>query len=255
MCASFFWELCKRASAEILSAKGTTLLGGVVLPAIGILLQFVIKVSRQGTKAFNKEEAIPGAIAVAVIWTLLFFLYLLWIVPKEIRGEALGHIPAINIPELPVSKLWDEDYKLRQRLRQEHDKEEALAASKGWITQDRQRHIVQTLSAYAKNSFAIPYIMIGNINEKRELLPIMEAVRSAGWPEMGKLFQSGGMVTMGGPPQITDRIYVIAEPEEPAGKILCKALAVPRYSPKDDPLVIGSHNLPRVVLVIKQPLL
>lgn len=154
-----FWvELLRRAGAEMLSAKGTTWLGGVVVPIAFFVLQFLIKLTRARKLEFNTDDLIADGVAAGVIWILLFSWFLFVAVPREIRQEANRNIARITVPDLPVHKGWRISYDLRKQ----HEKIEADALTKGIITPEREQRIHDGLASSGM-SCTVNFYLLGGL--------------------------------------------------------------------------------------------
>lgn len=219
----FIRYLLGRAGAEILAAKGTTMLGGVLLPLAFGFIRFVTKSVRAGKLSFNKEDAIADGVATVLIWILLCSTYLFWIVPGEIRDEASRQNLVIRIPTILPPEMWDEAYLARKN----HMRQETISDSNGWITEDHETRIKETLLSRSASKCQVDSAVEGDI-DPRQLEPIKRAFVHAGWPPVLTKVQLPlpRVAIVGAIYNHFDRLSVLYVGSEKCAKTVCDALSV-----------------------------
>jgi len=191
-----------------------------------------------------------GALITVFLWSSLFLMHLIYTVPKQIRNEARRVQPPAPKAPPGLSPFWRKEYDMHKQ----RQKEEADAAAKGWITEDRQKRIEAVLYTYRDKRFVVGCLLIGNIDPQKEVEPIVSAMKAAKWPDV-QIIATIGSIGIAGQHQFTERLYVLAnDPKDENAKILGKAFSVPIHSAKDDPLSLsflrGSQT---PIIVIRQP--
>lgn len=228
---NFLWEICKRAWSEWFSSMGTTALAvffgfGQPLWKLGSE-SFHGKTLREGLSAMTGgfvKALRNGAAITLLLWFSLFLMHMIFTVPKHIRSDADNLRAYVRIPSLPVPSEWKEEYERRK----EHQRQEAIAATQGFITFDREQQIEEVLSKSSKKC-QITYASVANIDPKK-IEPIKRAAENAGWHTGGD-FNLGVIINYVSPFQ--DRLYVsVPAGMTDCGSVLCQALSVPCHPPQ-----------------------
>jgi hypothetical protein len=233
----FVSEMLHRTLAAILAAKGTTMLGGIIVPAAFFILQWLIKRVRRKRAAVDREDIIAGLSATVIIWIALFGFFALWVVPQQIRVEAAPNVPRFDDVHLLVPKGWDNDYFRRKQHRQQED----FARSKGWITKERQEQITAKLRANVSSACLLGYVTGPGTVDPRQIDPIKQALAEANWKPMVLVARIGLEVPLFGAPEPAARppLDVTYPPSErECALVVCKALGSPCMEARKAQIVV-----------------
>lgn len=103
----FFVEWFKRALAEMLAARGTTMLG-IVLPIIVVAIRELIKAAFERKLELDRKSAAYGVVAVAIVWIALVVYFMVG-VKRKIESEAARAIPPEPIPVHVAAPRWADE--------------------------------------------------------------------------------------------------------------------------------------------------